>query len=101
VAPYLLSALASDEQRSRVRLVLFCAICAWIGEVGKCRRSSEFFSSRLEELPVSYQTNGMPSYKHCLALRGEGRLHGPYDLTVVGVDKDSGSLALIFVVVNR
>lgn len=24
---------------------------------------------------------------HCLALRGEGRLHGPHDLTVVGVDK--------------
>ena len=42
---------------------------------------------------------------HCLALRGEGRLHGPHDLTVVGVDKFRQPLAFvsypIFVVENR
>jgi hypothetical protein len=32
---------------------------------------------------------------HCLALRGEGRLHGPHDLTVVGVDKRFRRLALL------
>ena len=51
-----------------------------------CTRSSGFFGSRLEELPVS-STRMRAKLGHCLALRGEGRLHGPHDLTVVGVDK--------------
>ena len=73
-------------------------------DVGKCRRRSQ---SLLAPDWKNFQCPIRRMVCQAKALLGSpgGGLLGPHDLTVVGVDKDSGSLALapgpIFVVENR